>query len=513
MVTESGAYVLGKRDGEWTISSPTGIALEHGAYAQGERIGAWTYRRADGSLRAEGQYLAGKMTGAWQIYTPAGEPREPREVADEAELERWDRLATCVDLLVDYGKSGGDAAWVARVKTAFAELDQPWQVTTSTDKYGQKSVSAPLGSTWQLRVAVGVPMPIVCRDECWSEIVRLLDKWPRGQVAPAVALALSAGEYPSVAPREWLTAILAGDVEDPRTRLVSRFEPGRSFSAEKMRRFRQRVPHLKELTLRECDFPEGLTPLFEDGFPELERLVIVRSETTAGAIAALVAQLAQATWLNKLVQLAIVESGNGIGDAGLAALLGNPSLASLRFLTLDIGMLGPDSGKAIAGLGQLDTLDLREMPIEAAGLKGIAKLPALDELHLKECVVGEMSMQQFQALKGPPKLKTLTLRGSLGVERYASEDERSGKKVLRKLARMPALASLETLDLSSNDLDGEAAAELAKSKLLGNLKKLDWTGNELDDEELAALRQAMPNAKIETDTRRGNVVIVDLGAK
>jgi hypothetical protein len=75
---------------------------------------------------------------------------------------------------------------------------------------------------------------------------------------------------------------------------------------------------------------------------------------------------------------------------------------------------------------------------------------------------------------------------------------------------IPALASVEDLDVSDNELDYLAARVLARSPHLGRLKTLDWTGNDDADHDLAELRAALPNATIATSTRRGNVVVLQL---
>lgn len=108
---------------------------------------------------------------------------------------------------------------------------------------------------------------------------------------------------------------------------------------------------------------------------------------------------------------------------------------------------------------------------------------------------------------GPsPRLNRLVLGGTFDLESYARKpDEWTAYALARRLAVMPALASVEVLDLSNNDLDDLAVRVLARSPYLGKLRVLDWTGN---DGAPDALRDAFPHATIQTATRRGNVVIL-----
>jgi antitoxin component YwqK of YwqJK toxin-antitoxin module len=501
---EQGAHVEGKRDGDWIFWSKAGVETMRGRYALDKRVGVWTLRRDDGSLRATGEYRDGVPTGTWKLVAPNGSKRE-RECFEEEDLARWEELETSVELLADYAPT---EAWIARAKGALTDLGQPWRVEANRDKFGQTWLSAPIDSFWQLRVAAGVPLHEVCRDECWSKLLDVIDKWPAERVSAAVATAERAGRLPSYAPRDWLTRILEGEADDPRNRLVSRFEPGRNFTPEMMERFRTRVPHLEGLSLRECYFEHGLVPLFERGYPELERLMIVRSETREGDVRALVKLLARATWVGKLVQLAIVESGDQLADGDVAALLANEHMAALKYLTLDNVKLGPASARAFAKRAALETLDMRDSTLDAAALAAIAALPNLEELRLRRCELPALTSRQAAAIGPSAKLRSLELAGTLGIERYSGE--RTPYGVARRLALMPALASVEELDLSDNELDELAARVLARSPHLGRIRELDWTGNDDADGDLAELRAALPNAKLATSTRRGNVVVMQL---
>lgn len=511
-LAEQGMNVAGERDGVWRCWDAAGVLLEEGPYKADKRHGAWKLRRADGSICAEGEYAAGAMTGPWVRITAAGAASVPRSCADEAELARWSELEQGVELISAYAPT---QEWIERAKTAFAELAQPWQVTARKDQFGQTILSAPLtaGTSWQMRVAVGVPVQTAIRDEVWSRIIGAIDKIGVSQRAEAVAIVERAGLLsPTFAPRDWLTAILEDEADDPRTRIVSRFEPGREFDSVRARRFQQRVPHLQELSLRECSLPIGFAVLFERGYPELERLLVVRNDVTGDSIIDLYALLARAPWVGKLTQLAIVDNGAGATDEQLGALLANPAFGALTFLTLDSCTLGPETARALregAAASSLESLDLRYSTLDVAALTAIAACPALEELELRSCELPTMTSREAMAIRSTA-LRDVKLARTLGVESYARGEKRSGYAVARRLAVMPALANIEKLDLSDNHLDGLAARAFARSPYLAKLARLDWTGNEEDGYDgLDELRAALPADVLVTDEpKRGNVVVV-----
>jgi antitoxin component YwqK of YwqJK toxin-antitoxin module len=506
---EEGAYAAGERDGHWRVWSPDGALAEEGRYAAGVRVGPWIFHRPGGA-RCEGEYGdGGALRGLWRITSATGVARTPRPCAAVDDLDRWENLEVCAELLASHA---AEAAWCDRVMAAFTELARSWKVSTRTDGHGQRWASAPIDQLWQLRVAAGVPLHIVLRDELWSRILQALDGLPPSGLADAVALVeAAAGRLPTIAPRDWLTAILDGADQDPRSRLACKFEPGRTIERGQMERFRRRVPHLEELSLRECTFPDGLTPFFEDGFPALRRLFVVRSDTRPGEIVRLIGQLAAAPWPTELLQLAIVESGGAVDDATLAALLASRHLGRLRYLTLDQATLGAASAAALASgaaRAALTSIDLRDCTLDHEALVALAGLPALEDLTLRRCALPALTTRAARAIQAGPALRSLTLADSLGVDPYAYGDKRSAYAVARRLSRVPALARLEHLDLSHNDLDDLAARVLARSPHLGRLRALDWTGNASSGDVLAPLREAWPEMKIQTAAGRGNVVVL-----
>jgi antitoxin component YwqK of YwqJK toxin-antitoxin module len=511
-LANQGVHVSGKREGEWRVWNVDGVLIEHGTYVAGKRDGTWQLRRVDGSPCAEGAYAAGAMTGLWRSISPSGVAGVPRACTDEDDLRRWGELETGVDLIATFAAT---KEWIERAKAAFSELAQPWQVTAEKDKLGQTHLSAPIDAGWQLRAAVGVPMHEVIRDEVWERIMSMLDELPDAQRADAVAHVEASGlRYPSFAPADWLTKILEGDTDDPRTRIVSRFEPGREFSITCSKRFQRRVPHLQELSLRECSFPDGFGALFDRGYPELERLLVVRNDLDdETAIAELYELLARASWVGKLDQLAIVDNNGGATDEQLAALLANPHLGALHHLTIDASMLGPATARAlrdgVAGRC-LESLGVRYSKLDVDAIAAIAACPALVELELRECELPDMTSRQAMTIVSP-KLAVVNLAGTLGVERWGHGDARSGYAVARRLAVMPALASVEELVLSNNNLDGLAARAIARSPYLAKLSRLEWSGNQTRADELEVLRTVLRDGVLVTDRQpSGNVVVLSL---
>lgn len=99
-VEKQGAFVLGKREGEWRswfdngqlmlvttykADAPQGAARGffregkkrfEGTYANGVEEGEWTTWHSDGSIAAIGRYSAGKKTGRWKYNYPGGTLKE-----------------------------------------------------------------------------------------------------------------------------------------------------------------------------------------------------------------------------------------------------------------------------------------------------------------------------------------------------------------------------------------------------------------------------------------------------
>lgn len=461
---DEGTHEAGERAGVWRSWSVAGVLIEEGPYAAGKRHGAWRLRRADGSIAAEGEYVAGAMTGPWRLVDENGVAGQPRVCADESDLVRWAELESAVVLLAAYEATEG---WLARAKAAFAELARPWQVTTRTDQYGQTWASAPIDASWQLRAAVGVPLHVCCYDELWSRVVGAIDKLPTAARQDAVAIVEAAGlRYPHYMPRDWLTAILDDEADDPRTRIVTSTEPGRELGTARLARLQRRLPHAVAFSLRECQFPDGFGALFTEGYPALEQLWVVRSDASLAALGELYELLARAQWVGKLRSLAIVDTGGWATDAQLATLLDNPCFTSLRTLTLSYVQLGAQTARALAtsiAAQHLATIDLRDSKLTVDALTALVALPALDELRLRACELPKrMTLKQAAAIDATA-LRRVSIGSSLGLKSYSSsKDDCTAASLGKRLAAMPALAKLESLDLSGEYLDEDVAAELAR---------------------------------------------------
>jgi len=504
-VTERGAHDNNERTGEWSIWTKEGVLVEQGPYVAGKRHGHWRLRRADGSVCGEGMYVAGAMSGMWRAITREGVVGAPHACTTEAELEAWGKLEVCAALMASYD---GSDAWAERARSSIDELAQPWQVTTRTE-LGQTFASAPITAVWQLRVAAGVPLHVAFRDEVWSDIKSALDAIPAAQRAEAVALARGCK---GMASREWLTAIVDDEADDPRAELVTQVEPGRSFTTERAARFQRRLPHLEVMRMRECAFPDGFAALFATGYPALELLYVLDCELEEGGADELCQLLARATWVGNLQALALLRNTDVPSDAAVAALLANPHLRELEELVLTASV-GPATARALReGAGRhLASVELRESDLAPEALAALVALPALEDLVLRDCTLPALTSRQAMALTSPA-LRRVTLAGTLGVDRYG-EESRTPYAVARRLALVPALAKLELLDLSGNELDGLAARVLARSPHVRSVRTLDWTGNEDDPDEIAELTAVMPPGTLVTDTPApaGNIVTLRLG--
>jgi antitoxin component YwqK of YwqJK toxin-antitoxin module len=396
---ERGLYRAHKRDGAWTVSTADGVVVEEGTYADDKRTGPWTLRRVDGTVRARGEYVDGKPAGEWTFVDGSAKERGRANVEDEATLAKWEDFYSAIDLLADYAPT---TDWVERVRAAFADLTKAWQVTEKTDKHGQRWLSAPIDAHWQMRVSLGVPVHTVCRDECWSKIMRLIEEVPAEQTTALSELIVArCGRYPSLVGREWLTRIFDGEHDDPRTQIVSLFEPGRELSRAQLERFAERVPHLQEIRLRECSFPDGITPLFERGFSELERLVVVRNRASESAYVDLVRLLGKSTWVTKLEQLAILDCGL-LDDADIATLFANPASSALEYVTLMYATMGPKTAAAIAMSRSLVSLDLYECKLDASALAAVGRHPSLEELTFRLCSLPKLTTREAQAVGPSP---------------------------------------------------------------------------------------------------------------
>ena len=62
---ETGNYLEGMRDGEWTFYAPDGRVEQEGGYRAGDWHGTWKWYHLDGSLHRDERYtVKAKRTGS-----------------------------------------------------------------------------------------------------------------------------------------------------------------------------------------------------------------------------------------------------------------------------------------------------------------------------------------------------------------------------------------------------------------------------------------------------------------
>ncbi|MFT3692413.1 MAG: hypothetical protein QM831_04680 [Kofleriaceae bacterium] len=523
-IVERGTYVADQREGEWVHArapalvgatavgaGPTSAVgtiddgeRGRGSYTANKREGAWELHHPDGTLAARGSYSAGEPSGAWELFAVDGTSRGVYACAGEGALAKWEIHLVAIDLLANYAPT---REWIERVTTAFPELRGPSKVQAKTDAVGQRWLSAPLDAYWQMRIAAGEPIDGVLRELCWEKVLAPIEPLANEAAGPHVEHVVArCGRHPGYGGRELLTSIVDGDTVDPRAQLYARFEPGRTLSRAQLQRFAERVPHAKVLRLRECTFPDGLVPLFERGFPELEILYITRSELEPGACNELLELLGKAPWVGALARFAIKDPDEILADDRIASFLANPALR-LTALTLHAANLGAATAKVLRA-SSITEISISEATLDVAAIQALACMAALEELELEACELPDMTTRDALACGPAPRLKRLSLSQTLGIEKYATDNERSAYAVARRLAVMPVLATVEELDLSHNEIDDELAIRvLARSPHLGALRTLDFDGN---DAELDELRDAYPAIALDDKPRPSNVVHIQL---
>jgi antitoxin component YwqK of YwqJK toxin-antitoxin module len=469
---DEGTYERGIRCGLWRAWSAEGVLVEEGNYVEDKRHGDWQLRRSDGVVWAQGQFVAGEMQGPWRTIGVDGTLGQTHVATDETQLARWVELHCAIALVAAYEPT---TAWVDHAKSTLNVMAQKWQVS-ETSLLGQPILSTPLDAAWQLRIAMGVPIHLCCRDELWARIVSALNALPAEAHEEAVVLVEREGlRYTPCMPRDWLTAILDNDSDDPRARIAVSAEASREFTMLRAQRFARRMPHTKTLILRECKFPDGFGVLFDNGYFALEQLLVMRS--VADDIRQLYALIARATWVSQLQQLAIVESGGGPTDAELAALLRNPQLTSLASFTISDATLGAETARALreGGAGQhLETVELRECAFTVDAITALIASPSLKSLRLIDCQLPTMSARQAAAIDAP-SLKTVKIINFSNL--YEFDGLRRGAEwFARRIGNMPALGKLDELHLEM-DLDEYAAQALLASPYLKTLKVLELTGD------------------------------------
>ncbi|HZN32753.1 MAG TPA: hypothetical protein VFB80_03010 [Pirellulaceae bacterium] len=192
-----------------------------------------------------------------------------------------------------------------------------------------------------------------------------------------------------------------------------------------------------------------------------------------------------------------------IDDAALASL---PTLPLLAHLGLDHTQVTDAGLGELARYPQLDTLWLDYAPITDAGLAKLAALPKLRTLCLtgtKATGPGLASLRDLRALHYV-SLKEVSLSPDttrhlakveqleiLGLDHTNVNDE--------QLADLAPLVNLKTLWLSKTPVTDAGIAHLAKLK---SLQMVYFHGSQVTAEGRKALRDALPNCRVEPDDDR-----------
>ena len=179
------------------------------------------------------------------------------------------------------------------------------------------------------------------------------------------------------------------------------------------------------------------------------------------------AGLKELAGLNQLQELDLYRTK--VTDAGLKELA---ALTQLRTLDLSETAVTDAGLKELAALTQLRTLDLSETAVTGAGLKGLAGLTQLRTLNLWNTEVTDAGLKELAALT---QLRTLDLRNT--------------KMTDAGLKELAALTQLRTLNLSNTAVTDAGLKELAA---LTQLRTLDLWNTKVTDaglKELAAFTQ------------------------
>lgn len=204
------------------------------------------------------------------------------------------------------------------------------------------------------------------------------------------------------------------------------------------------------------------------GFTALTAVHLGLNDLDASAARA----LGQMDWVHRLTWLNL--QYNKLQDAALDLLSEGGATRRLRWLSLSQNQVGQTPSRWMSALPCLESLQLNESAITAAGLEALlAQAPALHTLNLAATRVGDQGAQAIAA--SGRRFKALSL-GTTGMTPAG----------LGAILRSPAAADIERLELG----DG---LDLANAKLLvegacPRLAFLWWHGPEMGKGAEAALR-------------------------
>jgi uncharacterized protein (TIGR02996 family) len=167
-----------------------------------------------------------------------------------------------------------------------------------------------------------------------------------------------------------------------------------------------------------------------------------------------------------------------------------PLLRRLRVRHL--GLIG-DRAEEFFHSELLDPIESLDVTGLGLGNEGVAALirggrfGRLRELVLDKNSIGSAALEALARVHGLRRLTRLSIRGEGG---FLDDDDpiiRGGG--LEALARSHVFSSLESLDLSGNDLDDEAVSLIVQSTHLVNLRELNLANNDLSGAALEVLEE------------------------
>jgi Ran GTPase-activating protein (RanGAP) involved in mRNA processing and transport len=174
---------------------------------------------------------------------------------------------------------------------------------------------------------------------------------------------------------------------------------------------------------------------------------------------------------------------NGLGDAGLRALVGGGALGALEALQVSHNTIRDEGVEALA-LGWpvgLARLDLEGNFVSAEGLRALRRPAAARALGWLNVDHNQLEEGAWDFFGEAPLEALVTL---------SARHNRLGPRVARALARSASLGRLRFLALSSNPLGDEGARALAEAASLGELACLEVERCQVGDAGALALARS-----------------------
>ncbi|MFO1464415.1 MAG: hypothetical protein U1F66_11635 [bacterium] len=215
-----------------------------------------------------------------------------------------------------------------------------------------------------------------------------------------------------------------------------------------------RLPHLRELELRQFFFGDEVLPLLIQSKHLGELRALSLYSFNVGEEGA--RTLAQADNLAGLRSLSLVM--NELGAQGAQSLAEGPLLRPLREIEISYNSIGDEGARPLAQSfywSELQAMGLRNNGITESGLRAFAESDLwrnLDSLDLSGNSLGNGGALVLAGSRGLSRLRHLILR-----------DTDIGYPGARALLRSPHLSGLRSLDLRSNSISEDKMVELRNS--------------------------------------------------